>query len=49
MGINIISKGKSTHWCEVGIQEKDECSRRDREVQGVTHCEGMQTKGGNQL
>jgi len=47
MRANRIARGKSAHWCEMGIQEKDECSRRDREVQGATRYEGIQTKGAN--
>jgi hypothetical protein len=31
------------------FKKKDECSRRDRTVQGVTYYEGIQAKGKNRL
>jgi len=47
MRANRTAKGKSAHWCEVDIQSKDECSRRDRAIQGATCCKGIQIKGRN--
>ena len=44
MGVDRITGRKSAHWCEVSIQEKDECSRKDIAVEGATCCEGIKQK-----
>jgi hypothetical protein len=44
-----LPKGSQPIGCEVGVQEKDKCSRRDRTVQGATYCEGIQAKDMNRL
>jgi len=44
-----LPKGSQPIGVKRVFKKKDECSRRDREVQGATRCEGIQTKKGNRL
>lgn len=33
MGVDDYSKRRKTHWSEVGVQGKEECKRRNQEIQ----------------